>query len=113
MTCTTAQRRCICGEAGHFASGRTPSQAFAAFTVPSRVISTEASVHRMPGQSQPRLCRLGSFDQNLICAISGIVPPNLVDEHELQILMKIDGGMSPQTEHPKLRVRNVCCRLLC
>jgi len=70
-------------------------------------------VHRMPGQSQQRLCRLGSFDQNLICAISGIVPPKPVDEHELQVLMEIDGEVLPQTEHPKLEVRNVCCRLLC
>ncbi len=72
-----------------------------------------AFVHRMPGQSHQRLCRLGSFDQNLICAMSGIVPPKLVDEHELQVLMKIDGKVLAQIEHPKLEVRNVCCRLLC
>lgn len=70
-------------------------------------------MHRMPGQSHRRLCRLGSFDQNLICAMSGIVPPKLVDEHELQVLMKIDGKVLAQIEHPKLEVRNVCCRLLC
>jgi len=41
------------------------------------------------------------------------VPPKPVDEHELQVLMEIDGEVLPQTEHPKLEVRNVCCRLLC
>ena len=75
-------------------------------------MSTEASVHRMRGQSQQRLCKLGSTGQNLTCAISGVLPRNLVEEHELQTLANLDREAPPQTDHPRLEVRNVSCRFV-